>query len=176
MREIVSIIVVFVAVIGLLLFADCDNPARADQSWPTWDEESTLALGVCVMAECDFNSEEEASAIGHVLVKRWRMKKGTRTIEQITKSYCALWDKRSRFYYGTRSTRIRHSTWERSSHADPSKWRSLKKWATRFQNRKLSDPCPIAINWGGRNDRIPPTWTCPCKFNERGNRFCYVQR
>ncbi len=157
-----------------LLWKGCS--VQAQGAWPEWTEEAKLDLARCIMAESDFNNEREAAAISWVLIKRWRLKKGDRSIGRVITKYCALWDTRSSKYYGQRKERIRASTWTDSRHGTPKQWRDLKVVVETFQNRKTPDPCPIATHWAGREDRIPPTWTCPCRFAPRGNVFCYPQK
>lgn len=177
-RDLIATIIVFGIVITLLLVTECGKPVQAAELWPQWDEDARLDLARCIYAECSLNTPEESAAIAHVLVKTWRDRFRNRgwSVNETLRKYCAVFDRGGVNYHRPRTRDIRESTWKEPLHGKPEQWEWLRDFVGRFVARRVQDPCPVATIWRGRTDIRKEHWTCPCRFTERGNEFCHVQR
>ena len=119
-------------------------------------DKTALALAQCLVAECDrCDRGEEKAAIAWVLWKGmerynenpYNAKK--RSFYDQIKAYCAVFDRRSKFYYGRRTRLIRRATYDRPPHIDFSSWRAIVEFSEWFLVGAVSDPIPASRHFGG---------------------------
>ena len=145
------VITVFVCMIVALVLDSIKGCACA-QSY----DKTALALAQCLVAECDrCDRGEEKAAVAWVLWKGmerynenpYNTKK--RSYYDQIKAYCAVFDRRSKFYYGRRARLIRRATYNRPPHIDYSSWRAIVEFSEWFLVGAVSDPIPDSRHFGG---------------------------
>jgi len=144
---------------------------------PEWTAEARLALGVCIVAECEFKSESEAAAIGHILIRDYR-KRWPRyqwSINEFIRRYCAVFDPAGTNYYRPRTRKIRESTFDkplRDHPGEPEKWKRVKAFVDSFAAGEVIDPCPLCFIWYGNTDKKPATCNVVMGPPKYANHFC----
>lgn len=139
-------------------------------------DDTALNLVRCLRAECDdCTRPDEKEGIAWVLRKRQKQKAKVRegwSLNSQILAYCALFDRRSSRHNSPRSKAIRASTFDAPQHGTRPKdgrwWKRMRWWALSFLAGKIPDPFPMANHWGGRSDRIPPSWRV---IAQRANTF-----
>jgi hypothetical protein len=168
------VLTVIATTILLSALVKCESVASAADAWPIWTPEVELDVGRCLWAEDSSGKDWPAAA--HALVKQWRLLGGRRPFSTQVRWYCAMWKKVDPQWDGTRPDLIRRSTWTEPLDGTVEEWAELRAFIERFKQRRVDDPCPRCIWWGGpRYDQIPAHWTCPLGPPETNNVFCYVQ-
>lgn len=148
--------------------------ARADDRWPAWTDDDVLAGAQAIQAEIDDSNRREAAAILWTLTRRWRMSSADAPIAATIRSYCAMWDVRSRRYYAKRSIAIRASSLQSAPELGyRTHWPSLIEFVRDFAGHRVHDPCPGATHFGGPMDVhiVPPSWRVVCGPPEFANTF-----
>lgn len=131
-----------------------------------WDKETALLLSQCLVGEADWGRVTEYSAISHLLLRRWQVRRQTETdltFKRSIRQYCAL--HRTRFP-SRRQTMIKHlptgKFW-----SDPGfeptvlwlnyiqPWLDVQEFVYQFAHGTYADPTPTADHWGGAMDGIP---------------------
>lgn len=128
------------------------------------DDDTALALAQCLVAECDRcdranerGEYTEKEAIAWVLWKGMERynanprNKRKRTFKDQIHAYCAVFDKRSVYYYGKRAKGIRNSTRTRTRHIRGEEWRALLDFSISFvrQPSGFTDPYQSSRHFGG---------------------------
>jgi hypothetical protein len=147
-----KLIINFIMAIFILVFCPYTGHAQ-------YTKADVLALSRCLVAECDRRAQKpkESAAIAWVLQKL-RIQynehhKTPRTYADQVHEYCAVFDKRSRFYYLPRARSIRKSTFANPLHIKTkSLWANIRNFAIRFFNGEIVDPHPLAMHFGGGLD------------------------
>lgn len=152
--NVVVVITLWIAVVALFI------TGLARVAFGQYDEKTELHLVQCVIAECDscINYPEEPAAIMHVqlkLMNRYNANprnKVKRTLDDQVVAFCAVFDKRSKHYYGRRAERIRQSTFRKPLHLKKPVWKKMRYLARLFLAGHLPDPATMAMDYGGDMD------------------------
>lgn len=161
--------------IALWFLAVCASVlVRADDRWPAWRDDDILAAAQAVQAEIDDANRTEAAAILWTLTRRWRMSSSNAPIADTIRSYCAMWDVRSHRYYAKRLSAIRAATLQKEPELGYRiHWQSLIEFVRNFAGRRVPDPCPGAMDFGGSMDvaGVSPSRRIVCGPPLFGNTF-----
>lgn len=118
------------------------------------DEKTALALAQCLAAECDrCDRGEEKAAIAWALWKGMQRynanprNRTTRTFYDQIIAYCAVFDRRSSYYYGKRAKQIRNSTRDKSNHLRDREWKALYEFSFSFVRRPSTVEDPHSESW-----------------------------
>ena len=159
----ITTILTILAVLGLLAFV---GTVRAD--------DTGINLARCLRAETDTYSGDWAG-MAWVLRKR-AYQKGV-TLNEMVLDYCSVFDRRSRAYYGSRSEKIRTSTFDVPLHGREREWKLLERFVRRFLGGVVTDPCPEAEHFGNAGDVGRKALVEVClELGKRGNKFYKVKR
>jgi hypothetical protein len=151
------------------------------------EDPTALHLAQCIRAECDeCNNEYEKETMAHILVKRMvqynnnkynKIKKQSINLDTMILSYCSVFDRRAKAYYGARSTAIRKSTFAKGGHGSLKWWRYMKAWTHNFLEGRIDDPYPLAMHFNGLMDihRVPSNWIEITRF-KHGKRANIIYR
>jgi hypothetical protein len=131
-----------------------------------WDAETALLLSQCLVGEADWGRVTEYSAISHLLLRRWQLRRQVETnltFKRSIQQYCALHRTRSP---SNRQTMIKHlpagkfwsdpgfeSTVLWLNYIKP--WLDVQEFVYQFAHGTYADPTPTADHWGGAMDGIP---------------------
>lgn len=131
-----------------------------------WDDETALLLSQCLVGEADWGRVTEYSAISHLLLRRWQLRRQTETelsFKRSIQQYCALHRTRSP---SERQTTIKHlptgkfwsdpgfpPTVSWVNYVQP--WLGVQEFVYGFAHGTYADPTPTADHWGGAMDGIP---------------------
>lgn len=158
-----------------LLEAPSPTPAKIQAPAPDhiipaldgqWDDETALLLSQCLVGEADWGRVTEYSAISHLLLRRWQLRRRVETdltFKRSIQQYCALHRTRSP---SKRQAMLKHlpagKFW-----SDPGfeptvlwlnyikPWLDVQEFVYQFAHGTYADPTPTADHWGGAMDGIP---------------------
>lgn len=143
----------FLSLLGTLSAA----PASADSLTKQWNVPTKLALAQCLVAETGWGYEVEKAAVAHVLVKRWVMINGHRTVSLLktVRAYCAIHHRNGGDAKRPWIKQLRWSTrWTPKScgRLCSDNWPDVMHFVNRFATGRISDPLPTSAHYGNEDD------------------------
>jgi len=155
----------------ILIPAIVAHAAPIPHSQHTVSAKQTLAITVLAEDDaCAWNRcLRDWRAMSWVLAKRWRMRVRTRkkeTFEDTAKLFSSVWkvsSKRARELRALRFGEPSRGRWG-------SRWSMAQEFVNRWFEGRVPDPCPRALNWGGKMDTPQGSWE-PIKCGDTRNIF-----